>query len=62
MDFNYGKLWTGIGPLNHASTLQVDKAPPPTVQPDVEAANSSAENRDKDNDVTKCGCDIGRGK
>jgi hypothetical protein len=20
--FNYGKLWTGIGPLNHASTLE----------------------------------------
>jgi hypothetical protein len=26
MDFIYGKLWTGIGPLNHASTIQLGSA------------------------------------
>jgi hypothetical protein len=26
MGFNYGKLWTGIGPLNHAFTL-IDNFP-----------------------------------
>jgi hypothetical protein len=29
MDFNYGKLWTSIGPLNHASTLMWTKVLPP---------------------------------
>jgi hypothetical protein len=26
MDFNYGKLWTGIGPLNHATTHSEGKS------------------------------------
>jgi hypothetical protein len=29
MDFNYGKLWTGIGPLNHASTHKDGSFTPP---------------------------------